>query len=104
MLSVKREGVTGPLTALMPISYFNFRALSFEQQLVLVWAEGTYLTQRWEETDAVALYLMEGGFFCELYLEQIDYSVQQVLHFATTDSARLAEYARYIRLDDLPDT
>ncbi|GAB3294305.1 hypothetical protein [Hymenobacter tenuis] len=59
----------------MPTSYDTFQILSFEQQLPLVWLEGRFIARRWEEEDAVALYHMDGGFFCEVYLEQEHYTV-----------------------------
>jgi hypothetical protein len=88
----------------MATSYPAFLTLPFEQQLPLVWSEGRFLAQRSEEEDAVALYLLDGGFFCEVYLEQEHYQVLEVVPFVMTDSERLEHYACYIRLDDLLST
>ena len=99
MLSV----ITSYLFIVVPTSYYAFLTLPFEQQLPLVWSEGSFLARRWEEEDAVALYLMDGGFFCEVYLEQEEYSVLEVLAFATTDTERLEPYTYYIQLNDLTD-
>ncbi|WP_375418164.1 hypothetical protein [uncultured Hymenobacter sp.] len=85
----------------MPHSHYAFRALSFEQQLPLVWQEGTFLARRWEEEDGVALYQMDDGFFCEVYLELEHYKVLRLRTF--TSSADLEDYACYIRLDDLSE-
>jgi hypothetical protein len=83
----------------MPTSHYAFRALPFEQQLPLVWCEGTFLARRWEEEDAVALYHMDGHFFCEVYLEQVNYTVLRLRTF--TSLVYLDDYTPYIRLGDL---
>ena len=33
----------------MPISHYAFRALTFEQQLPIIWEQGNFLAQRFEE-------------------------------------------------------
>jgi hypothetical protein len=83
----------------MPTPHYAFRAYSFEQQLPLVWCEGTFLARRWEEEDAVALYHLEGGFFCEVYLAQEHYTVLRLRTFTSLEY--LEDYTAYIRLDDL---
>jgi hypothetical protein len=83
----------------MSCSHHTFRALPFGQQLPLVWTEGTFVAQRWEEEDAVGLYHMEGGFFCEVYLEQEHYTVVRLRTFIS--SKCLMDYACNVRLDDL---
>jgi hypothetical protein len=83
----------------MPTSHYAFRALSLEQQLPLVWQEGTYLARRWKEEDTVALYHMPGGFFCEVYLDE---ETGTLLRTRTFTSARCLEnYTPYILLGDL---
>jgi hypothetical protein len=83
----------------MPISHYAFRALPFEQQVALVWQEGTFLARRWEEEDGVQLYHL-GSFFCEVYY---DPETNELLRTRTFTSAQyLEDYASYIRLDDLP--
>lgn len=48
----------------MPLSHYAFRAL--EDQLNVIWAEGTFLATRWEEADTVNL-SHRGTFFAEGY-------------------------------------
>ncbi|WP_201980425.1 hypothetical protein [Hymenobacter rubidus] len=86
----------------MPTSYSTFCALPHIQQVPLVWAEGTFIARRWEEEDGVSLYHMDGGFFCEVYLNPDSLEILQVQAF-TTDSERLEDYACYVTLDDLAD-
>ncbi|MDF7815176.1 hypothetical protein [Hymenobacter sp. YC55] len=69
----------------MPISYCTFQNLPFEQQLPLVWAEGTLLAKRWQAGLLVALYLMDESFCCEVYQEQNYYTGLRLLPFATPD-------------------
>ncbi|MBF9239502.1 hypothetical protein I2I05_19065 [Hymenobacter sp. BT683] len=85
----------------MATSHYDFRALPFEQQLPLVWVEGTFLARRWEEEDGVSLYHMDGGFFCEVYLEVETYKVVRVRTF--TRMERLEDYACYVNIDDLTE-
>lgn len=83
----------------MPTTHATFRLLSFEQQLPLVWVEGTFVARRWEEEDAVALYHMDGSFFCEVFLEQDHYSVVRVESF--TGAEGLEPYTLYIDVDEV---
>jgi hypothetical protein len=83
----------------MPSSYEAFRLLPIEQQLPLVWVEGTFLAKRWEEEDAVGLYHMEGGFFAEVYYDSEDNSILNVQCFI--NSACLEDYSHGISLKDL---
>lgn len=83
----------------MPTSHYTFRALPLEQQLPLVWVEGSFIAKRWEEEEAVGLYHMEGGFFCEVYYDGESNMLLRVRTFTST--ACLEEYACYVRLDDL---
>lgn len=87
----------------MPILYLNFYDLPFAQQLPLVWAEGTFIGRRWQAGQVVVLYLLAGGFFCEVYLARGTSWVQQVQPFVTTDTARLEPYTGFIGLNDLLD-
>lgn len=87
----------------MPIVYLNFRVLPLEQQLPMVWAEGTFVARRWKAGQPIALYLMQGHFLCEVYLKQGESSVLKVHAFTTTDTKRLEEYLCYIQLHDLDD-
>jgi hypothetical protein len=83
----------------MPTGHYAFRLLKLEQQLPLVWEEGTYLAQRWEEEDTVALYHMAGNFFCEVYYDE---ATNALLRTATFRSLQcLFNYTPYIYLDDL---
>jgi hypothetical protein len=83
----------------MPASYAHFRLLPFEQQLPLIWVEGTFLATRWEEEDAVGLYHMAGGFFSEVYYDGEDKRILNVQCF--TSSAFLENYSHGISLGDL---
>ena len=83
----------------MPTSHYAFRALPFLEQLPLVWVEGTFIARRWEEEDGVSLYHMDGGFFCEVYLNSESLEILRVRTF--TSSGPLEDYACYVRLDDL---
>ncbi|RFP63478.1 hypothetical protein D0N36_19250 [Hymenobacter lapidiphilus] len=83
----------------MPTDHYAFRALSFEQQLPVLYAEGHFLANRYEEEDAVNLYQMPGGFFVELYYDQAE---NRVVRLRTFTSPRLLEdYAPYVKLPDL---
>jgi hypothetical protein len=84
---------------MIPTSYPAFCALPHLQQIPLVWVEGTFIARRWEEEDGVALYHMEGDFFCEVYLNPDSLEILEVRAF--TDSERLEHYACYITLNDL---
>ncbi|TGE20905.1 hypothetical protein [Hymenobacter metallicola] len=82
----------------MPISHYGFRALPFEQQLAVIWQEGTFLATRWEEEDAINLYHM-GTFFAEVYY---DPDTNELLRTGAFTSTRCLEnYTCYIQLDDL---
>lgn len=83
----------------MPISHDDFRALPLEQQLALVWQEGTYLARRWEEEDGVLLYHL-GSFFCEVYYDPDTNELLRTHPF--TRAQDLEDYACYITLRDLP--
>jgi hypothetical protein len=83
----------------MPTSYHVFRLLPFEEQVPLVWTEGTFLARRWEEEDGMGLYHMEGGFFCEVTFELENYTILELKAFTST--AWLEHYTCYINLNDL---
>lgn len=83
----------------MSTTYEQFRLLPFEQQLPLVWVDGSFLAWRWEEEDAVGLYHMAAGFFTEVYYNGEDNSILNVQCF--TNSAFLEDYSHGISLDDL---
>ena len=51
----------------MSIALDSFRDLPFEEQVMWVWNEGSYVATRYEEEDTVGLYHMQGVFFVELY-------------------------------------
>ncbi|PJJ60481.1 hypothetical protein CLV45_1909 [Hymenobacter chitinivorans DSM 11115] len=83
----------------MPFSHYTFRALPIEEQLKVLWAEGTFLAARWQEQDRVYLYHV-GSFFTEVYC---DLTKHKRLSIRTcTNSEWLEGYAVYVRLDDLP--
>ncbi|SET97667.1 hypothetical protein [Hymenobacter actinosclerus] len=80
-------------------SYCAFRALSFEQQLPILYAEGEFVANRYEEEDAVNLYRLPGGFFVELFYDQHENQVVRLRTF--TSSQQLEDYTPYIDLSDL---
>jgi hypothetical protein len=47
----------------MTLAEFNARPA--EQQLTLVFVEGTFLARRWEEENSINLYHLPGGVFAE---------------------------------------
>jgi len=84
----------------MQTSHYAFRALPFEQQVVLVWNEGRYLATRYEEEDTVGLYWMQGCFFVELYYDNLENKmVERTRTFTSVEC--LEEFKCYIKLDDL---
>ncbi|MBO0358615.1 hypothetical protein J0X19_11720 [Hymenobacter sp. BT186] len=78
------------------ISLDNFNASRLEFQYAAVWAEGDYLARRYEEEDAVNLYRMPGGYFVEVFYDQMENALSGVRAF--TDKDRLEDYACYIKL------
>lgn len=85
----------------MIIFYDAFCVLPLAQQLPLVWKQGTFVARRWDAGQVVVLFLMDGGFLCEVFLTRGASSVQHVRHFVPTDSERLEPYLCYIQLGDL---
>jgi hypothetical protein len=82
----------------MPISHYAFRALSFEEQLPVVWEEGSWLARRYEEEDWINLYHL-GGFFVELYYNPEANRVHRTRTFTSREC--LLDYAVYVSLQDL---
>jgi hypothetical protein len=82
----------------MPISHYAFRALPFEDQLVVVYEEGRWLARRYEEEDWINLYHL-GSFFVEVYYAPEANHVHRTRTFTSRES--LMDYAVYVKLDDL---
>jgi hypothetical protein len=81
----------------MTLAEFNARPA--EQQLTLVFVEGTFLARRWEEEDGINLYHLSGpstGFFAEVYYDTHANEIVQVRAF--TSLSQLAEYAANVQL------
>jgi hypothetical protein len=80
----------------------TFQNLAFEDQVTAVWAHGRHIATRYEEEDTVGLYLMESGFFVELFYDEIaNHMVERTRPFPADDLDSLEDYAAYVRLDDL---
>ncbi|UOG74550.1 hypothetical protein MTX78_20830 [Hymenobacter tibetensis] len=84
----------------MPTTHYAFRALPFEQQIVLVWDERQHVATRYEEVDTVAPYYMGGASFVELFYNPI-YNVLQDRLRTFVSTALLEPYASVVNLDDL---
>lgn len=86
----------------MPVTLATFSLLPFQQQIVLVWDEGSYLATRYEEEDTVGLYHMQGGFFVELYYDnEVNKLCEHLTTFTGEDADKLEDYACYVNLNDL---
>jgi hypothetical protein len=52
------------------MTLYQFNALPYERQLVVIFDESTFLARRWEEEDGVNLYHVagpQGGLLVEVY-------------------------------------
>jgi hypothetical protein len=80
----------------------QFSALSDEQQLALVYADGAYVATRWQEVcEAVLLYQLPGGLFVELTYDTEANEVQHLFAFeASSEDDRLPDYAMFVKLPD----
>ncbi|MDO7852970.1 hypothetical protein [Hymenobacter convexus] len=88
----------------MTLDHFN--TLPYEQQLALVYADGSYVATRWQEVyEAVLLYEMPGRFFVELTYDTETNEVQYLFAFeAGGEDDRLPDYAMFVKLPDwLPE-
>ncbi|GAA3940243.1 hypothetical protein [Hymenobacter algoricola] len=82
----------------MPISHYAFRALSLEEQLPIIWQQGDFLAQRFEEEDCINLYHL-GTFFVEVYYDPQANCVHRTRTFTSREC--LMDYTAYVKLDDL---
>lgn len=83
------------------VTFYAFRLLSHNEQLAVVYRDGTYLARRWEEEQGVNLYHLLAGFFAELYYNPASNEVERVRSF--TSRLLLEDYTPYITLpEDLP--
>jgi len=83
------------------MTLYQFNALPYERQLVVVFDEGTFLARRWEEEDGVNLYHVagpQGCFFVEVCYDTHANAIAQVRSFRSAEL--LADYAPYVRLPD----
>jgi hypothetical protein len=83
-----------------PMTLSQFNALAYEQQLVLVYAKGSFVATRWQEVyEAVLLYQLPGGFFVELTYDTETNEVQYLFAFeAGGEDNRLPDYAMFVKL------
>ena len=51
------------------MTLYEFNALPYERQVALVFDQARFLTTRWEEEDAVNLYVLPGGPFVEIFYD-----------------------------------
>ena len=83
----------------MPVGFQQFNLLPPAQQLLRLRGEGTFLAARWEAADAVLLYHLAGGFFCEVYYVPETDAVLRTRCFSGSEG--LAAYTHDISLSDL---
>ena len=84
----------------MTLSFFQ--ELVFEDQVAIVWDKGRYIATRFEEQKTVGLYVLEGGFFVELYYDnEANHLVERTRLFPSDDVDSLEDYAIYVTLGDL---
>ncbi|UOQ69385.1 hypothetical protein [Hymenobacter volaticus] len=84
----------------MPTAHSAFRTLPFLTQIELVWDEGHHLATRYEGSDTLVLYHMQGEFFVEMFYNHVDNVLQEKLR-TFVSPAFLEPYAASIELDDL---
>jgi hypothetical protein len=74
----------------MPLALRPFANLSLAEQLLLLRQEGTFLAAQGVRDQAILLYHLAGGFFCEVYFYP---ELNTVLHTRCfTNSGTLADY------------
>ena len=88
------------------MTFPEFNARPYAQQLAAVHATGTYVARRWQEVyEACLLYEMPGRFFVELTYHVDTNEIQYLFAFeAGREDDRLPGYALFVKLPDwLPD-
>ena len=78
------------------MTLYEFNALPYERQLVLVFDQARFLATRWEEEDAVNLYVLPGGPFVEIFYDTHADEITRLRAF--TSSAPLEDYVVSIQL------
>ena len=78
------------------MTLYEFNALPDERQVVLVFDQARFLATRWEEEDAVNLYLLPGGPFVEIFYDTPANEITRLRAF--TRSAPLEDYLVGIQL------
>lgn len=80
----------------------TFNQLSDEEQLALVYDQGTYIARRWDDMhQAVQLYRLPDGLFVELNYDVNENKVTFLFPFeAGGENDRLLDYAMFVRLPD----
>ena len=81
------------------MTLYEFNALSYERQLVLVFDQARFLATRWEEEDAVNLYVLPRGPFVEIFYDTHANEITRLRAF--TSSAPLEDYVVGIQLPRL---
>ena len=72
------------------MTLYEFNALPYERQVALVFDQARFLTTRWEEEDAVNLYVLPGGPFVEIFYDTHANEITRLRAF--TRSAPLEDY------------
>ena len=81
------------------MTLYEFNALPYERQIVLVFDQARFLATRWEEEDAVKLYLLPGGPFVEIFYDTYVNEITRLRAF--TSSVPLEDYVAGIQLPRL---
>jgi hypothetical protein len=82
------------------MTFDQFKALPYGEQLAAVYEAGQYLATRWQEVnEAVLLYQLPGRFFVELTYDTDTNEAQYLFAFtAGSEDDRLEDYAMFVRL------
>jgi hypothetical protein len=80
------------------MTFCDFNALPYEQQLVVVFDTGCSLMTRWEEEFAFKLYELPGRFFVEVEFDTASNNIVRLRSF--TSSNRLEHYEACIQLPE----
>ena len=78
------------------MTLYEFNALPYERQVVLVFDQARFLATRWEEEDVVNLYVLPGGPFVEIFYDTHANEITRLLAF--TRSAPLKGYVEGVQL------
>ena len=80
------------------MTFYQFKQLPYDWQLVAVFDTGHKVATRWEEEDWVNLYWLPGDVFVELYYDTYLKEITQLKAF--TSSKPLEDYTGCIQLPE----